>query len=330
VNWTLFLLVAALVVVGLDTITLHFRTRLEAFDSGRWRFPQWLESQERYRQRANPAPPSLLFLGDSSIAYGIRPSLVDRNAFSLARQALRTCELEALDVKLQRLLKGRPKAIVIGFLWFGFLDLDQEAGGTPAARPSMSRFISQFYDRPQLGQQFLPGARLGRQAVDAELEDLRTRQRNFFVVAPDGNVEVPDGKPPSWTVATPDQLAETRVGWFGPGRLLQLQSFVQGWRTRGVPVFFVFMPLHPGFRATYDRALGQDNRRWRAGVTELFEGQIIDMEDTLQDPRYYSDAMHLNKEGSVRFSLLLRDRMREMPLGFPLNPAQPEGHSGQR
>lgn len=323
--WVTFFLFAMAVVVGLDAVTMHFRSRLQAIDMGRWRFPQWLETKERYHARVDTAPPSLLFLGDSSVAYGIRPSLVDQRAFSFARQALRTCELEELDVKLAWQLNGKPKAVVMGFLWFAFLDLDPDDSSALSSRPSLSQITSHFYDRPQLGQQFLPGLHLASQAVGAKLDDLRTRRRNFFVVRPDGSVEVPDGKPPSRSVATPGQLAETRIGWFTPGRLEHLRSFNQLWHARNVPMYFVFMPLHPGFRAIYDQKLGTDHLRWREAMTKLFEGQVIDMENTLQDPRYFSDAMHLNREGAACFSVMLREKLLAFPLGFPLEPAR-TGH----
>lgn len=310
-RWAMFFVLTMVTVTLLDHLLFTFKPVLAGYDVGRWRFAQWQLCKERYRRRGDDHVPPLLFLGDSSVTYGIRPSMIDPRAFNMSRQALRTCELEELDDKLQVVLGGQPRAIYVGFLWFAFVDLERE-GDYLAPRPAVRQLVQDFYTRPQLAQGLLPGIRLARFAAEAQLEDWRGDPKAFFRMLEDGSVEALDEVARGWEVEAPGQLAETPPGWFTTDRMVHFRSFIERWKRRNVPVHMILMPMHPGFRKTYLERLGPDHERWKASLKGLMEGRVIDLEDVLQEPAYYSDAMHLNRTGAIRFTELLRTRIQAL------------------
>jgi lysophospholipase L1-like esterase len=100
-----------------------------------------------------------------------------------------------------------------------------------------------------------------------------------------------------------------------------LARFRRHWEARGVPVVFVFMPLHPGLKAELLHRTGADHAAWKAAVVQAMAGHVLDAEDRLQDPRMFRDGVHLNAAGARRMSGVMREELQG--LGWALPSAAP-------
>ena len=147
--WALLFAVLAPVLLGLDRLAWSRRNALVDRDVGPWAEPQWLQRRRLLEGDPYRGAPDLLFLGDSAVGYGIHASLIRPKAFNLSRLGLHASELPELDVKLRRSLRGRPKTIVMGLLWYEFLDTAPEQGFLQGHSHAPREALQAFYSDPQ-------------------------------------------------------------------------------------------------------------------------------------------------------------------------------------
>ncbi len=307
----IFFGLSAASLLAMDRWAFHLRTRFVASDVGRWHESQWLQRRRLLQQKQSIKPVSLLFLGDSSVAYDIRPSLIDPDGFNLSRLSLHSTELGELDMKLESMLSSRPKAVFLGMMWFEFLEVESESSFLNGNPPPPKKVLSSFYEQPNLSQQLLlPGSRVARYLVEARIDDTRVLSNTTSRIAVDGSAEVSVPTPLNLQLSDPLGFKDTKPGWFDQTRLLNLKEFLSRGRAQGVPQYFVFMPLRPGFREKYSNAFGPDHAKWKKGVSNLYGRNVFDLEDALPDARYYRDGTHLNSEGAILFTGLLKDQIR--------------------
>jgi hypothetical protein len=173
---------------------------------------------------------------------------------------------------------------------------------------------------------------LARLFLDTRIEKVQRIRTPYFRLAPDGSAEV-DCPPPRAVPDDPPLWGKVRPGWFDLGRLGEMRLFVAHLDRLRLPQCFIFLPMHPGFRRKYLDDFGTEHAKWKAAVTEVYGGRVIDLEDALQDPKYYRDASHLNGEGAILLSQILKDRIEtEGPIRPPraaLDPCRSAGGAPQ-
>lgn len=292
----------------LDLAAFSGRGWLSTRDMGRWKERQWATRRAALARRDHA--PELLVVGDSSAGYGIWPGLLTEQGFNLSRPGLSAHELDSLDERLGRLLKGRPKAILVGMLWFQFMEGDGEFAFAQGHPPTWRALLSRFYSDPNLSQKrVFPGSRVARYWIDSHLEStVPTIQAQVARFREDG-AAVSLIQPSSVSGDTlPDQPAY-RPGWYDPGTLAPLGRFRARWEQRGVPVLFVFLPLHPELRRGLQRRCPGDLARWHADVQRLFGPRCLDLESVVVEAGAFRDGTHLTEDGARRLTLALAPRV---------------------
>lgn len=285
------------------------RRRFVKLDVGAWNDSEWI--QRRALLQARPQPPPILFLGDSCMAYGIRPGLIDPLALNMARPGLQSNELGELYLKLRNDLKGTPRAVYLGMMWFEFYEAESEASFLDGHPVGLGTILRDYYERRQLSQQLVfPGTRVLRYGVDKGLD--RNLKPMSVRVDPDGYAPLGDQPAPA-VVSAPVQFYQKEEGWFGPSKMVNLAAFHRHLSEMGVEQTFIFMPMHPHYRKVYRAKFGEDHKRWKAAVTAVYVGRVLDLEDVLPEAKYYRDATHLNREGAEVFSRMIGERIAERP-----------------
>ncbi len=313
--WVPFLGLCLAVLCVLDGVAFSFRSRFVGQDVGKWRDAQWLQRRSAFNARPKAQPLGFLYLGDSTVGYDIRPTQIEPNGFNFACLGLSSTDLTELDLKLGTLLPAPPRAVFLGMIWIQFLGLESEMDFLDRRPPSAGKVIANFYQKPQLSQLLVfPGTRVARYLVEARIDAIRIPRKSAFRLSNDGWSQALQPDSSALQVANPLGYEGTRKGWFAPSHLNHLQRFKTRWDEKGVPNYFIFMPLHPGFKTRYLQAFGSEHQQWKAGIKALYQGRTLDLEDAIPDPRHYRDATHLNAEGARIFSRLLGERIQEMGL----------------
>jgi hypothetical protein len=238
----------------------------------------------------------------------IRPSTLDPGGFNFARPGLGVGELPELDLKLDGLLRDRPRTIMLSMVWMFFLPAERDAGLTGGSPLRMRTLAQSFYADPQRPQEwFLPGTRVARVFLDAKMNRPRPLQDTSVLIENDGwsnNLEASPLHP-----SAPSRFQTAKPGWYGGENLVSLQRHHDHWAARGVRQIFVFLPVHPDFRALCDRTFSAELKALKGTITRIYEGRVIDLENEVQEARFYADSHHVNALGARRVTALVAERM---------------------
>lgn len=305
-------------VLLLDRLAFSRRASLTTENTGRWAYQEWRMKQAAAETR--PAPPQVLFLGDSTMSRDLRPSLIYPRAQNLARSGLQGVELPELDAKLLALGYEHPRVIVLAMLPEQFRQSDSDLAFLDHPRPPFLEILKDYYRKPNQSQvAFFPGTRVLKYRLDALVASL-DRDRTYRV---DGDGAVLYGakaQAPGAPVRMPGFMSSA-PGYLDRAKLASLEAFVRFWEARGTLLVYLFPPLHPSLATAYETRFSPDLAVYRAEVARLFRGRVIHLETPPPADTAFYDATHLNADGAAAFSRrvgeLLQPYLAEA--GLPLN-----------
>lgn len=103
--------------------------------------------------------------------------------------------------------------------------------------------------------------------------------------------------------------------------LTELAAFAQ---QRGKALYVVLQPIHPEWEQRFDPS-GEQMRAYRAAILRAIDGstaRLLDADHELSlEPEYFTDAIHLSKQGAQAFSRWIAQRTKLVAE----NSAQPAG-----
>ncbi len=291
--------------LALDRLAFSRRESLHTANTGRWAYQEWRDKQAAARRL--PAPPEILFLGDSTMSRDLRPSLIAPRAQNLARSGLQGVELPELDLKLGQLGISHPRLIVLSMLPEQFRPTESDLAFLDSPRPSPGDVLRSYYDRLNLSQiAFFPGTRVVKYHLDA-LVARQDRDRSFRIDSDGALLYGHSAQNPGAPPKLPGFMA-SQPGYLDAARLAPLETFVRHWEARGTRVVYLVLPLHPELAPAYEARFAPDLAFYRAQVERIFHGRVLDLSTPLPAADYY-DATHLNADGAAAFSRRVAERL---------------------
>ena len=104
---------------------------------------------------------------------------------------------------------------------------------------------------------------------------------------------------------------ERPTGFIHPSKLSNLAAFREHWKGKGTRVIWIFLPYEATFRAAFAARFGEDHRRFKAEVTRIFEGDVLDLEAERPSEEFY-DSTHLGPEGGRRLTLEAKAKLAKV------------------
>lgn len=281
------MLVLGVVAVELFALDRGMFRALRTRDAEHWAIREWWGKKKEFTARFGTTCPKYLFVGDSTMSIGFRPSAVDASAFDLARSGLTVWELPELTTKIEQLTPRAPKTLFISVAIENFRE-------DPAGKPA---WYDLYTDQNWTQRALFPGMRLAKfslkQVIAQDAEDPR------YFIDKDGAMRWRFLKRP------PEEARDFGYSWLErPAGFLQarnlepLAEFRRHWLARGSNVVFVFMPLEPEFRKEFFRVFAADHARYKKDIGEMFAGQVVDLEGEWPSEDFL-DGTHLNDVGAI-------------------------------
>lgn len=268
---------------------------------------------------ARRASSGVIGFGDSLVKHGVLPAVLENR---LGRPAINLAmpwgQAPGQDALLRRILRngGRPEALLID---------GELLGDDPAGRSRVWPELLSLFECAELAAKAGDPGLLGELALASLLPSVRARAdiRASVLAALSGRsppdvLAVPVHRR-TWrrnlgaeplpvvdplTVAVPSGTSP-REGWScHPVNAIYVERFLSRAGARGIPVFWLLPPCHPGVQAIRERN-GRD-ASYVAFVRDLAARHkhvtVVDARRSGYPPEAMADLTHLNRQGAAAFS----------------------------
>jgi len=266
--------------------------------------PDWQLKLERASGR--PAP-RIVFVGDSTIALGIRPGLLDIPGYNFGRVGLLPEDLPEVSSALASRLPV-PFTIMLSITPELLLDFRNIRNASPASKAAA--LVRNRYTQLGLaGTLFLPHLGDARTAAGVLARNFLRRcqdrpREDLWWVEADGHLVQADLQPGLRAKDRPLPAAPPQDRRVTERARAALAAFRDTWQGRGCPVYWIIMPTCPGSGADLDPAQKGLGEAYLQVVRSVFPARIIDLRGTV-DETGFTDPIHLNPEGATRLTATL-------------------------
>jgi len=262
---------------------------------------EWYQKQEFFEKAAAVSPPNYLFLGDSTVSCGFRPSRMSVAAFNLARSGMDPSELGSVVDLIER--KGvAPRIVFLSFIPGFMSQNDWKNGFAVPYGVALGDALAQFYeDSNSMKPMLLFGngtlTRFFERKIDMRRRANALEKRR---IDPDGAHLIEEAtRKPHGTEGMPSLRIRQ-------ANFLMLTALKKQLESQKIRVIWVHLP----YRSDYQKALESApsaKRFYSHYVSELnriFGPEIIDMRGVLQDDDF-KDWAHPLEGGAAKLSRAL-------------------------
>jgi len=281
---------------------------------------EWYQKQEFFEKAAATSPPDYLFLGDSTVSCGFRPSRMSVAAFNLARSGMDPSELGSVVDLIDR--KGvAPRIVFLSFIPGFMSQNDWKNGFAVPYGVALGDAMAQFYeDSNSMKPMLLFGNGTLTRFFENHLvrfeKKRNSRNETWWIDVDGAQVFGQVTVRPIGTLPTPK--LRLRLANFS-----MLQQVKDRLSARGTRVVWVYLPYRSDFQKSLETNPNAANfyREYQSRIGQIFQQDIVDLRGVLPDSGF-KDGAHMLPEGADQLSRtmdkIVKDRFNSIAVsGVP-------------
>jgi len=269
---------------------------------------EWYQKVKYFERAKEASPHEYLFLGDSTVSCGFRPSRMTVSAFNLARSGMDPSELGTV-VDLMESQGAAPRIVFLSFIPGFMSQNDWKNGYSVPYGVVFKDAVAQFYEdsnstKPLLlfGSGTLPGffevtlPRLAKKAGSRRdtwwIDTDGAQVFNQVTIRPIGSLPVP-------------KLRLRRANF------TMIQEIKDHLESRGIRTVWIYLPYRSDFQSSLENNSNSSYfySEYRKRIDRIFKNDVIDLRGTIPDSEF-KDGAHMLPEGADKLSKITNEIIR--------------------